>query len=123
MASGNHPGESVHAPEPEQAPAAEQNSFTTADLRIHLGADTIPAVPGLPCPAGIAPVRLSDTETARIDTLTRAYNAGRLTAGQFAFHLRWSQRRRLHQAVARWHHYSTRLASAVRAAGPRVLAA
>lgn len=29
---------------------------------------------------------------------------------QIAFHLRWSHRRRRHQARARWHHYRTRLA-------------
>jgi SRSO17 transposase len=129
LTSGNSTGDTAPAPEPEQATATatatatEEDSFTTGDLRIHPGADTIPAVPGLPCPVNIPPVRLSDTETARIDALIRACDEGRLAAGRLAFHLRWSQRRRHHQAVARWHHYATRLASAVRTAGPRVLAA
>jgi SRSO17 transposase len=123
LTSGKPAGEPVPAAEPERAPAAGEDSPDAADLLIHPGADSIPAVPGLPCPVSIAPVRLSDTETARIDALIRAYDAGRLATGQLAFHLRWSQRRRRHQAVARWHHYSTRLASAVRTAGPCILAA
>ena len=78
--------------------------------RQHPGADTVPAVAGLPCPAGIPPVRLSDTETARIDALTRAYTGGLLSRDRLAFHFRWSHWRRRHQARARWSHYSARLA-------------
>lgn len=78
LASGNPAGEPV--PAAQQAQAAEEENVNADDLRIHIGADMIPAVPGLPCPAGIAPVRLSDTEAARIDALTRAYTEGRLTA-------------------------------------------
>ena len=70
----------------------------------------MPAVAGLPCPADIPPVRLSDTETARIDALTRAYTGGLLSRDRLAFHFRWSHWRRRHQARARWSHYSTRLA-------------
>jgi hypothetical protein len=70
----------------------------------------VPAVAGLPCPAGIPPVRLSDTEAARIDALTRAYTGGLLSRGRLAFHFRWSHWRRRHQARARWSYYSTRLA-------------
>jgi hypothetical protein len=83
---------------------------TSTDLRIHPGADIVPAVAGLPCPAGIPPVRLSDTETARIDALTRAYVGGLLSRDRLAFHFRWSHWRRRHQARARWSHYSARLA-------------
>jgi hypothetical protein len=96
------------APKPE---AAAVTAGTNLDLRIHPGADTIPAVAGLPCPAGTPPVRLSDTETARIDALTRAYTGGLLSRDRLAFHFRWSHWRRRHQARARWSHYSTRLAA------------
>ena len=108
LARGNKDGDPLAVPEP--APVAEDTVSTGPDLRIHPGADTVPAVAGLPCPADIPPVRLSDTETARIDALTRAYTGGLLSRDRLAFHFRWSHWRRRHQARARWSHYSTRLA-------------
>lgn len=118
LARGNENGEGPAAPEgnggspaitkPEPAAAV---AGTSPDLRIHPGADTVPAAAGLPCPAGIPPVRLSDTEAARIDALTRAYTGGLLSRDRLAFHFRWSHWRRRHQARARWSHYSTRLAA------------
>jgi Transposase DDE domain len=39
------------------------------------------------------------------------YTAGLITRARLAFALRWSARRRRHQAAARWHHYSARLLS------------
>ena len=98
--------------EPLPAPAAdtEDTAGTSLDLRIQPGSDTVPAVAGLPCPAGIPPVRLPDTEAARIDALTRAYTGGLLSRDRLAFHFRWSHWRRRHQARARWSHYGTRLA-------------
>jgi SRSO17 transposase len=107
LTSWNADGETLPVPEP--APAGDTAS-TSPDLRIHPGADTVPVIAGLPCPAGIPPVRLSDTETARIDALTRAYTGGLLSRDRLAFHFRWSHWRRRHQARARWSHYSTRLA-------------
>jgi ABC-2 type transport system ATP-binding protein len=100
-------GEPATAPEPEPAASTEG---TYPDLRIHPGANTVPAVAGLPCPAAIPPVCLSDTETAQIDALTRAYTGGLLSRDRLAFHFRWSHWRRRHHARARWSHYSTRLA-------------
>jgi SRSO17 transposase len=101
------------APEPESAPAAGAGGNRTidTDLRLPAGAVVMPPVPGLPCPADLPPVLLSAAETARIDHLTRAYAAGHLTRARLAFHYRWSAWRRRHQARARWHHYSTRLAA------------
>ena len=101
-------------PVPGPAPAGDTGAADDAspDLRIHPGTDTVPAVAGLPCPAGIPPVRLSDTEAARIDALTRAYTGGLLSRDRLAFHFRWSHWRRRHQARARWSHYSARLAPA-----------
>jgi SRSO17 transposase len=98
------------APEPGPANTADDR-VTDAGLRIPVGADVVPAVSGLPCPADLPPVGLSAAETARIDSLTRAYADGLLTRARLAFHYRWSAWRRRHQARARWHHYSTRLAA------------
>jgi hypothetical protein len=108
LASGNTGG--GPAPVPGPAPDITEATGTAADLRVHPGADAVPAVAGLPCPADIPPVRLSDTESARIDALTRAYTARLLSRARYAFHLRWSHWRRRHQARARWSHYSARLA-------------
>ena len=99
-------------PAPGPAAGTEDIADASLDLRIHPGADTVPPVAGLPCPASIPPVRLSDTEATRIDALTRAYTGGLLSRGRLAFHFRWSHWRRRHQARARWSHYSARLAPA-----------
>ena len=74
-----------------------------------LGDAPVPVRGGQPCPAGIAPIKLSIAETVRLASLARQYTAGLITRARLAFALRWSLRRRLHQATARWHHYSTRL--------------
>ena len=110
LASGNADEEVPPAPLPLLAADTGNTASVAADLRIHPGADTVPLITGLPCPDGIPPVRLSDTETARIDALTRAYTSGFLSRDRLAFHFRWSHWRRRHQARARWSHYSTRLA-------------
>ena len=110
LARGITDGDPLPVPGPAPADDAEGTASIDAGLRIHPGADTVPAVAGLPCPAGIPPVRLSDTETARIDALTRAYTGGLLSRDRLAFHFRWSHWRRRHQARARWSHYSARLA-------------
>jgi AraC-like DNA-binding protein len=83
-----------------------------ADLQIALGDAPVPARGGQPCPPGIAPVKLSIAETARLVGLARQHTAGLITRARLAFALRWSARRRLHQAIARWHHYSARLLAA-----------
>jgi len=80
-----------------------------ADLQIPLGDAPVPGRGGQPCPPGIAPIRLSIAETARLTSLARQYTAGLITRARLAAALRWSLRRRLHQATARWHHYSARL--------------
>ena len=70
----------------------------------------MPARGGQPCPPRIGAVRLSTAETARIERLARQTAAGLITLARLAFQLRWSCWRRRHQASARWHHYSIRLA-------------
>ena len=74
-----------------------------ADLQIPLGDAPVPARGGQPCPPGIAPIRLSIAETARLASLAAHYTAGLITRARLAFALRWSARRRRHQATARWH--------------------
>jgi SRSO17 transposase len=81
-----------------------------AGLQIYTGDAPLPVTAGQPYPPGIQPVRLSAAETTRIERLARDQKAGILTAARLAFHLRWSAWRRRHQARARWHHYSARLA-------------
>jgi hypothetical protein len=110
LTRGTTDGDPLPVPAPAPPGGPESAATAGAGLRIHPGADTVPAVAGLPCPADIPPVRLSDTETARIDALTRAYTGGLLSRDRLAFHFRWSHWRRRHQARARWSHYSTRLA-------------
>jgi hypothetical protein len=47
----------------------------------------------------------------RDQIVTTAAKAGLISLARLAFCLRWSAWRRRHQARARWHHYSTRLAA------------
>lgn len=90
-------------------PARGDDQASDADLRIPLGDAPVPARAGQPCPAGIAPIRLSIAETTRLAILATQYTAGLITRTRLAFALAWSLRRRRHQATARWHHYSARL--------------
>jgi hypothetical protein len=93
---------------PETTPGDEPDP---ADLQISTGDAPLPVTAGQPCPPGIPPVKLSAAETARIEHLARDHRAGILTTARLAFHLRWSAWRRRHQARARWHHYTARLAA------------
>ena len=81
-------------------------------MPIPLGDGPVPARGGQPCPLGIAAVRLTIAEAARIEGLARQHAAGMITRARLAFCLRWSRWRRRHKARARWHHYSTRLLAA-----------
>ena len=83
-----------------------------ADLRIPLGDAPVPARGGQPRPPRIGLIRLSVAETARLTRLAARAGAGLISRAQLAFALRWSARRRRHQAIARWHHHSARLATA-----------
>jgi hypothetical protein len=81
-----------------------------ADLRIPLGDAPIPAHPGQPLPPHLGLIRLTVAETARLTRLAADWTTGLITRAHLAFKLRWSARRRRHQATARWHHHATRLA-------------
>jgi hypothetical protein len=83
-----------------------------ADLQIPLGDAPVPARGGQPCPPRIGAIRLSVAETARLTLLATQAAAGLITRARLAFALRWSARRRRHQATARWHHHSARLLAA-----------
>jgi hypothetical protein len=97
-------------PAPGPAPVREPHE---ADLLIPLGDAPLPSRGGQPCPPGIGAIRLSVAETARLVRLAEDYTAGRTGRARLAFALRWSLRRRRHQARARWHHYSRRLLPAL----------
>ncbi len=102
---------------PAAGPAGDRargtdHGISDAELQIPLGDAPVPDSGGQPCPAGIAPIRLSIAETIRLTVLARQHAAGLITRARLAFALRWSLRRRLHQAAARWHHYSARLLAA-----------
>jgi SRSO17 transposase len=99
-------------PAGQDAPASVSDpAVSAADLQICTGDAPLPARGGQPCPPDIPPIVLSAAETARIDRLARDWKAGLLSLARLAFQLRWSAWRRRHQARARWHHYSTRLAA------------
>ena len=91
---------------------AELEQESAAELGIPLGDAPVPSRPGQPCPSGIAAIKLTIAETARLASLARQHAAGLISDARLAFHLRWSRWRRRHQARARWHHYSARLAAA-----------
>jgi hypothetical protein len=88
---------------------ADDGDISDADLLIPLGDAPVPVRGGQPCPPGIAPIRLSIAETARLAGLARQYAAGLIPRARLAFALHWSLQRRRHQAIAHWHHYSARL--------------
>jgi hypothetical protein len=107
-----------HPPEPRPATGDGDgdDQVSQVDLQIPLGDAPVPARGGQPCPPEITPIKLSIAETTRLANLAVRYTSGLITRAQLAFALRWSRRRRRHQATARWHHYSVRL---VAATGPR----
>jgi SRSO17 transposase len=109
-------GDITLAAAPDDGPGVAGNSHDEdvddADLLIPLGDAPVPVRGGQPCPPRIAPIRLSVAETARLTRLAGQALAGLITRARLAFALRWSARRRRHQAAARWHHYSARLAAA-----------
>jgi SRSO17 transposase len=84
-------------------------AVSDADLQIPLGDAPVPVRAGQPCPPELGPIKLSIAETTRLTGLAARHTQGLITRARLAFALRWSLRRRLHQARARWHHYSTRL--------------
>ena len=86
----------------------QQSSDTHEEVLIPRGDSPVPVRPDQPCPTEIGYIRLTLNETLRLVGIA---NAG-LSRAQMAFHLRWSRWRRRHQAIARWHHWRARLATA-----------
>jgi hypothetical protein len=110
---------SLHLPDPDPVTshttsdeAIADHLISDADLQIPLGDAPVPHRGRTPCPPGIAAIKLSIAETGRLTHLATQYTRGLISRARLAFALRWSQRRRRHQAIARWHHYSTRLLTA-----------
>jgi SRSO17 transposase len=102
----------IQLPDPEpggDSRTTPDDPVSEADLHIPLGDAPVPNRGGKPCPPGIAAIKLSVAETARLARLAAQYTTGLISRARLAFALRWSQRRRHHQATARWHHYSARL--------------
>jgi SRSO17 transposase len=103
-AAGPAGGTSLHG--------SDADDITDADLRIPLGDAPVPARAGQPRPPRMGLIKLSVAETARLVRLAAEHAAGLLSRARLAFALRWSARRRRHQAIARWHHHSARLLAA-----------
>ena len=97
------------APRPATGDRRRPGAVSDADLQIPLGDAPVPVRGGQPCPPDISPIKLSIAETTRLASLAARHTTGLITRARLAFALRWSLRRRRHQATARWHHYSTRL--------------
>ena len=104
------PAVTPHPPDTTST-ATGDDQVSQADLQIPLGDAPVPARGGQPCPPDITPIKLSIAETTRLANLAVHYTTGLITRARLAFALRWSLRRRRHQATARWHHYSARLIS------------
>jgi hypothetical protein len=109
---------SIHLPDAEDdtvaPPQPGDNPARDSDLSIPLGDAPVPDHAGKPCPPGIAAIKLSIAETIQLTRLATQYTTGLISRTRLAFALRWSYRRRRHQAIARWHHYNTRLLAATR---------
>jgi hypothetical protein len=102
---------SATEPVPDCRRAPGQAAVTHADLRFSTADAPVPVTAGQPCPPGIPPIALSAAEACLIERLARDWKAGLISTARLVFELRWSTWRRRHQARARWHHYSTRLAA------------
>ena len=106
---------------PAPAPAQENPSdeetppvaVDPADLLIPLDDSPVPVTATQRRPTRIGYIKLSIAEHRRLYELALAKAAGLLTPAAEAFHLRWSRRRRRHQAIARWHHYRHRIHLAI----------
>jgi Transposase DDE domain len=99
-------------PEPGGPEPGEHAEPDDADLRIPLGDSPVPTYAGQPRPPQLGMIKLSVAEASRLTHLAGEFAAGLITRALLAFALRWSARRRRHQAIARWHHHNTRLTAA-----------
>jgi hypothetical protein len=84
----------------------DDGDISDADLLNPSANAPVPVRGGQPCLPGIAPIRLSIAETARLAGLTRQYAAGLISRARLALALHWPVQRQRHQAIARWYHYS-----------------
>jgi len=94
---------------PGSQAAHDDSLLSDTDLQIPLGDAPVPNHGATPCPPDITAIKLSIAETSRLARLATQYTARLISRARLAFALRWSRRRRRHQAIARWHHYAARL--------------
>ena len=96
------------------ATATATATATSATLTCRSPSATRPSRPAAGSPARPASPRSScrSPRPPGSPAWPRSYTAGLITRARLAFALRWSARRRRHQAIARWHHYSARLLAA-----------
>ena len=99
-------------PDPAGSGTPGDDRVDDADLVIPTADAPVPIRAGQPRPRRIGLIKLSVAETARLARLAEQYAGGLISRARLAFALRWSARRRRHQASARWHHYSARLLAA-----------
>ena len=90
-------------PDPPPQPAPTTNE-PVPEPTIALGDAPLPRHPDQPRPAEIGLIKLSANETRRLMNLL----ASAATDQAKAFGLAWSNWRRRHQAIARWHHWRAR---------------
>jgi hypothetical protein len=86
-------------------PDPEDREYDAEDLMVPLGDSAVPAGPDDRIPEDIGFIRLSRDEALRI----RRIALSDMSEAEMAFHLRCSQWRRRHQAIARWHHRKKRM--------------
>jgi SRSO17 transposase len=91
------------APPPRNPPPAA--TAHTAEPAIAVGDAPLPTHHDQPRPAEIGLIKLSANETRRLMNLL----ASAATERAKAFGVAWSNWRRRHQAIARWHHWRARL--------------
>jgi hypothetical protein len=82
--------------------------ITGREARIPLGDSIVPTRAGEESPRDVGCVRLSRNEVMR---LRDAVMSGASDC-EIAFHVEWSNWRRRHQAIAKWHHHARRLNAA-----------
>ena len=108
-------GAVVLPPAPEPVPGSRRDpeppAVTDADLPVLHRRRTGSRHCRAALPTRHPPIALSPAEAYLIERIAGDWKAGLITTARLAFELRWSTWRRRHQARARWHHYSTRLAA------------
>lgn len=105
-----HPVPGAPPPAAQSTTIKPSEPAEDSDLQIPIADAPIPTRPNQPIPPRLGLIGLTVAETARLADLAADWTAGLITHAYLTFKLRWSARRRRHQATARWRHHTTRLA-------------